>query len=71
MRQRDRIVIEVAKSAGAPLAWDLAGGYQVPVSKVVALHVATMEECMKTYGVGRRGGSVPIEPREKEQMVES
>ena len=52
MRQRDRIVFEVAKSAGDPLSWDLAGGYQVPDSMVVALHVATMEECMKTYGVG-------------------
>ena len=52
MRQRDRIVFEAAKSAGVPLAWNLAGGYQVPVWKVGALHVATMEECVRGYGVG-------------------
>ena len=49
MRQRDRIVFEAAKRAGVPLAWDLAGGYQVPISKVIRLHMATMEECVRTY----------------------
>lgn len=49
MRQRDRMVFEAAKQSGTALAWDLAGGYQVPVSKVVKLHVATMEECVRAY----------------------
>jgi acetoin utilization deacetylase AcuC-like enzyme len=49
MRLRDRIVFEAAKSARVPLAWTLAGGYQEPLSKVVALHVATMEECAQAY----------------------
>lgn len=49
MRQRDRIVFTAARAAGVPLAWNLAGGYQVPVSKVVGLHLATMEECVRVY----------------------
>jgi len=49
MRQRDRMVFEGAQKAGVPLAWNLAGGYQRPVSKVVKLHVATMEECVRAY----------------------
>jgi acetoin utilization deacetylase AcuC-like enzyme len=49
MRQRDRIVFEAAKTAAVPLAWNLAGGYQVPVSRVIRLHMATMEECVRAY----------------------
>jgi hypothetical protein len=41
MRQRDRIVFEAGKTAAVPLAWNLAGGYQVPVSKI-KLHMATI-----------------------------
>ena len=29
--------------------WDLAGGYQEPLSKVLAIHFATMEECARVY----------------------
>jgi acetoin utilization deacetylase AcuC-like enzyme len=49
MRERDRMVFAAAKSSGTPLAWNLAGGYQEPVSKVVALHVNTMRECAAVY----------------------
>lgn len=49
MRRRDRIVFEAAKAAAVPLAWNLAGGYQVPIEKVVRLHLATMEECVRVY----------------------
>ena len=49
MRERDRLVFETAKHVGVPLAWNLAGGYQVPVSKVIRLHMATMEECARAY----------------------
>jgi acetoin utilization deacetylase AcuC-like enzyme len=49
MRQRDRIVFDGAARAGVPLAWDLAGGYQEPLSKVLAIHLATMEECARAY----------------------
>jgi hypothetical protein len=43
-----------------PLAWDLAGGYQEPISSVVKIHRATMEECVKAYegtGLGATEGT--------------
>jgi acetoin utilization deacetylase AcuC-like enzyme len=49
IRERDLIVFEAARSAGVPLAWDLAGGYQDPISSVVRIHRATMEECVRSY----------------------
>jgi acetoin utilization deacetylase AcuC-like enzyme len=49
MRERDRIVFEAARQTGVPLAWNLAGGYQEPVSKVIRIHAATMEECARVY----------------------
>ena len=49
LRERDRRVFEGAQRAGVPLAWDLAGGYQEPLSKVLAIHLATMEECVRVY----------------------
>jgi acetoin utilization deacetylase AcuC-like enzyme len=49
MRERDRLVFERARSAGVPIAWNLAGGYQEPLSRVVALHVNTMQECTRIY----------------------
>jgi acetoin utilization deacetylase AcuC-like enzyme len=50
IRERDRIVFEAAKAARVPLAWDLAGGYQEPISSVVRIHRATMEECARVWG---------------------
>ena len=50
MRRRDRMVFAAAKASGTPIAWNLAGGYQEPLSKVVALHVNTMQECVDVYG---------------------
>jgi acetoin utilization deacetylase AcuC-like enzyme len=49
MRKRDRIVFETCKELGIPLAFNLAGGYQTPISKVVQLHVNTMAECLAVY----------------------
>jgi acetoin utilization deacetylase AcuC-like enzyme len=49
MRERDFVVFEAAQRSGVPIAWNLAGGYQDPVSKVVRIHVATMEECVRAY----------------------
>jgi acetoin utilization deacetylase AcuC-like enzyme len=49
IRERDRIVFEAAKATRVPLAWDLAGGYQDPISAVVRIHRATMEECIRAY----------------------
>ena len=49
MSERDRVVFTAAKSSGVPLAWNLAGGYREPFSRVVALHVDTMRECVAAY----------------------
>ena len=60
MIERDRIVFEAAHEHGVPLAWNLAGGYQDPIARVVALHVNTMRECVRAYATERRlaaGGS--------------
>jgi acetoin utilization deacetylase AcuC-like enzyme len=51
MRQRDRLVFSIARAKNIPLAWNLAGGYQTPVSKVVALHEQTMDACLALYQV--------------------
>lgn len=50
MRMRDRIVFQCAKRLGIPVAWNLAGGYQDPLQKVLDIHDATMEECVRVYG---------------------
>ena len=39
---RDWRVFNGLRERGIPVAWDLAGGYQNPLSKVVAVHVNTM-----------------------------
>jgi acetoin utilization deacetylase AcuC-like enzyme len=49
MRLREEVVFGAAKSAGVPLAWNLAGGYQKPLSIVVDLHVQTMQACAGAY----------------------
>ncbi|MDD3051408.1 MAG: histone deacetylase, partial [Candidatus Cloacimonetes bacterium] len=41
MRKRDEIVFGFAKNTGIPIVWNLAGGYQSPVSKVLDLHENT------------------------------
>lgn len=41
MAKRDEIVFEVFRSMGIPVAWNLAGGYQSPLDKVLALHETT------------------------------
>ena len=49
MSERDRMVFESAKRAGVPIAWNLAGGYQDPISRVIRIHHVTMEECVRVY----------------------
>lgn len=46
MLRRDYIVFEMAKRLGIPLVWNLAGGYQEPVSKVIDLHMNTFEAAL-------------------------
>lgn len=49
MRMRDKIVFKVAKKLGIPIVWNLAGGYQDPIEKVLELHENTLLECIDTY----------------------
>ncbi len=49
MIERDQIVFDAARATETPIAWNLAGGYQEPLSKVVNLHVNTMRACAAVY----------------------
>jgi acetoin utilization deacetylase AcuC-like enzyme len=53
MRERDRIMFSVAHELRIPIAWNLAGGYQVEpdgtIPKVVQLHLNTFEEALKIW----------------------
>jgi acetoin utilization deacetylase AcuC-like enzyme len=46
LRERDRVVFATARRCGIPIAWNLAGGYQEPLSKVLEIHDNTMRECV-------------------------
>ena len=50
MIERDQIVFEADRASETPIAWNLAGGYQEPLRKVIDLHVNTMRECVKAFG---------------------
>lgn len=45
-RRREQMVFSAAARAGVPVAWNLAGGYQSPVSRVLALHAITLEAAL-------------------------
>jgi len=47
LRQRDRLVLETARSANIPVAITLAGGYAERFEDTVAIHLGTIEEAMK------------------------
>ena len=49
MKERDQIVFEGVREAGIPCLWTLAGGYSTPISKVVRLHVNTMQACIQVF----------------------
>lgn len=49
LRLRDQIVFEAARDMGLPIVWNSAGGYQEPVSKVIGLHLISLEECAKAF----------------------
>lgn len=57
LRERDRIVFAGLKALGVPVAWNLAGGYQQKrrmdgswdISAVLAIHDATMAECVAAF----------------------
>jgi acetoin utilization deacetylase AcuC-like enzyme len=49
LAERDQIVFSVAKSIGVPVVWNLAGGYQEPVARVLEIHRNTMVACVAEY----------------------
>jgi acetoin utilization deacetylase AcuC-like enzyme len=49
LRERDRRVFVACQNIGVPVAWNLAGGYQTPLRKVLDVHDNTMRECVATY----------------------
>jgi acetoin utilization deacetylase AcuC-like enzyme len=57
MRERDRLVFDAARRHCTPLAWNLAGGYQEPVSLVLGLHTTTMRVCAAAFAVRPPGQS--------------
>ena len=50
LAERDRRVFQGLHDRGIPVAWNLAGGYQQPLSKVVAIHKNTYRACQAIYG---------------------
>jgi acetoin utilization deacetylase AcuC-like enzyme len=49
LRMRDRIVFRTAIKLSIPVAWNLAGGYQSPLRKVLDIRDATAIECIESY----------------------
>jgi acetoin utilization deacetylase AcuC-like enzyme len=47
--RRDRIVFRELHKLGVPVVWNLAGGYQTPLRKVLDIHDNTMRACVETY----------------------
>lgn len=49
LAERDRLVFQTCADIGLPVAWNLAGGYQTPLRKVLDIHDATMRECAAVF----------------------
>lgn len=43
--ERDQLVFETAAGLSIPVAWNLAGGYQTPLRKVLEIHDNMMRAC--------------------------
>ena len=54
IRERDQIVFNTLKTKKIPCAWNLAGGYQKPIEKVIALHVNTLMQCILAFEFSAR-----------------
>jgi acetoin utilization deacetylase AcuC-like enzyme len=48
--QRDTAVFAAARALGIPVAWNLAGGYQRPLRRVLDIHDNTMRACWQCHG---------------------
>jgi acetoin utilization deacetylase AcuC-like enzyme len=49
LRERDHLVFTHCERKSLPIAWNLAGGYQNPLTKVLEIHNNTMHECIKIF----------------------
>ena len=49
MATRDRMVFEGLRLRNVPVAWNLAGGYQQPLAKVIEIHVNSFRAVVETY----------------------
>ena len=47
--ERDRIVFNTLRELRIPVAWNLAGGYQDPLSKVIEIHSNTMRAFSESF----------------------
>jgi acetoin utilization deacetylase AcuC-like enzyme len=54
LAERDRIVFQTCLDLGVPVVTNLAGGYQRPVERVVAIHVRTMREFVAVHAPSAR-----------------
>lgn len=45
--QRDRLVFETMRDLKIPVTWNLAGGYQIPLQKVLDIHTQTLDLCLE------------------------
>ena len=50
LAERDDIVFAETKAIGLSIAWNLAGGYQTPLRKVLDIHDRTMRACCRHFG---------------------
>jgi acetoin utilization deacetylase AcuC-like enzyme len=49
LHARDRLAFSAARRLNIPVAWNLAGGYQNPLRKVLDIHDNTMRACASVY----------------------
>ena len=47
--ERDLKVFLACQARGIPVAWNLAGGYQTPLRKVLDIHDCTMRACIEVF----------------------
>jgi acetoin utilization deacetylase AcuC-like enzyme len=50
LAERDWKVFETAQGLKIPVAWNLAGGYQRPLRRVLDIHDNTLRACWRAYG---------------------
>ncbi len=49
LAERDRLVFGKVRRIGLPVAWNLAGGYQKPLRRVLDIHDNTLQACANVF----------------------